>query len=55
MSRRDAVARTYAEPTYTEPSRTRPARWIVLALVAWELSQMAIGVYYGVRVALAVT
>jgi hypothetical protein len=29
--------------------------WFVVAFLAWEMSQIAIGVYYGVKLALVVT
>ena len=38
----------------TEPDR-KPLNWFIVAFLAWEMSQIAIGVYYGVKLALVVT
>ena len=38
------------------PSSThKPLNWFLVAFLAWEMSQIAIGVYYGVKLALVVT
>jgi len=36
-------------------SATKPLNWFLVAFLAWEMSQIAIGVYYGVKLALVVT
>ena len=36
-------------------SAPKPLNWFVVAFLAWEMSQIAIGVYYGVKLALVVT
>jgi len=33
----------------------KPLNWLIVAFLAWEMSQIAIGVYYGVKLALVVT
>ena len=33
----------------------KPLNWFIVAFLAWEMSQIAIGVYYGVKLALVVT
>ena len=38
-----------------ESEDRKPLNWLVVAFLAWELSQVAIGVYYGVKLALVVT
>lgn len=36
-------------------SDRKPLNWFIVAFLAWEMSQIAIGVYYGVKLALVVT
>jgi hypothetical protein len=36
-------------------SGRKPLKWLLVAFLAWEMSQIAIGVYYGVKLALVVT
>ena len=43
-----------AMPESSESDR-KPLNWFVVAFLAWEMSQIAIGVYYGVKLALVVT
>jgi hypothetical protein len=49
----------HAEAIAVQPearvSARKPLKWLLVAFLAWEMSQMAIGVYYGVKLALVVT
>jgi hypothetical protein len=38
-----------------DDSTPRRPHWLLVAFLAWEASQLAIGVYYGVKLALVVT
>jgi hypothetical protein len=50
-ARADAIAIEADAPR----SARKPLKWLLVAFLAWEMSQIAIGVYYGVRLALVVT
>jgi hypothetical protein len=47
----------YADVITVDPvsEEDKPLNLFVLAFLAWEMSQIAIGVYYGVKLALVVT
>jgi hypothetical protein len=50
------TARAEAVAIQAETSEaSRPLNWFLVAFLAWEMSQIAIGVYYGVKLALVVT
>jgi hypothetical protein len=49
-----AYADVIAVEAPSEESR-KPLNWFLVAFLAWEMSQIAIGVYYGVKLALVVT
>ena len=53
MSRAHADSIAVDLPTY-EAAR-KGLNWFLVAFLAWEMSQIAIGVYYGVKLALVVT
>jgi hypothetical protein len=56
LSREAAGAYTDAIPIERAPDPpVRPLNWFLVAFLAWEMSQLAIGVYYGVKLALVVT
>ena len=49
-----AFAEAMAVEAMPEADR-KPLNWFIVAFLAWEMSQVAIGVYYGVKLALVVT
>ena len=53
------MSRTHADSIAVDVPRYEAARkglnWFLVAFLAWEISQIAIGVYYGVKLALVVT
>ena len=49
-----AYAEAMAVDAIPEEPR-KPLNWFIVAFLAWEMSQIAIGVYYGVKLALVVT
>jgi hypothetical protein len=50
-----AYAEAIAIEATPEEAPRKPLNWLVVAFLAWEMSQLAIGVYYGVKLALVVT
>jgi len=52
--RHGAYAEAIPADVATETER-KPLNWFIVAFLAWEMSQVAIGVYYGVKLALVIT
>jgi len=50
-----AYAEAIAVEAETPDTGRKPLNWFIVAFLAWEMSQIAIGVYYGVKLALVVT
>ena len=50
-----AYAEAIAVESPPEEGARKPLNWFVVAFLAWEMSQIAIGVYYGVKLALVIT
>jgi hypothetical protein len=50
-----AYAEAIAFEAPPEEAARKPLNWFVVAFLAWEMSQIAIGVYYGVKLALVIT
>jgi hypothetical protein len=50
-----AFAEALAVEAVPDSEDRKPLNWLVVAFLAWEMSQLAIGVYYGVKLALVVT
>jgi hypothetical protein len=50
-----AYAEAIAVDAETADTGRKPLNWFVVAFLAWEMSQIAIGVYYGVKLALVIT